>query len=347
MSVPPVAVMYLNTLPWTRILILMLSGDGNGYLRKNKNLVILVRTLNAKSPGKTKSLAHFNNFESQFTTDVKQFRKHVFNIHHHYHVQRELRQRCQTTSNECGLHIDFSENYSCGYSSEIQRVHFGASHNQATLHTGILYVDQDTVSFCTISDSRRPDPAAIWSYLSPVFEYIRNNHSEVNTVHFVSDGPTTQYSQNKNFYLFYTQLYKEGFAGGGSWNFSEAGHGKGAAYGVGGVLKRTADDIISRGQDLPDAATLFHALVNTGTFGLNSFWCLTVISTSSQARCLLISYLSQELWPFHQFVTHEPYKIASRVVDCLCEIDLMCSCYNTNRIPVSNTRIYHTNQRRK
>ena len=30
---------------------------------------------------------------------------------------------------------------------------------------------------------------------------------------------------------------------------------------------------------------------------LNSFWCLTVMSTSSQARCLIISYLSQELWP--------------------------------------------------
>ena len=33
----------------------------------------------------------------------------------------------------------------------------------------------------------------------------------------------------------------------------------------------------------------------------------------------------------HQLVTHEPYKIASRVVDCLCENDLMCGCYNTNR----------------
>ena len=65
-----------------------------------------------------------------------------------------------------------------------------------------------------------------------VFEYIQHNHSEVNTVHFVSDGPTTQYRQNKNFYLFCTQLYKESFAGGGSWNFSEAGHSKGAADGV-------------------------------------------------------------------------------------------------------------------
>ena len=50
-------------------------------------------------------------------------------------------------------------------------------------------------------------------------EYIRHNHSEVNTIHFVSDGLTTQYRQDNNFYLFCTQLYKEGFAGRGSWTF--------------------------------------------------------------------------------------------------------------------------------
>ena len=170
----------------------------------------------------------------------------------------------KTCSTSLGIFQLFRK-YSCGYSSEIQSVHFGVPHNQATLHTGILYVNQVTVSFCTISDSRHHDPAAIWSYLSPVFEYIQHNHSEVNTVHFVSDGPTTQYRQKKNFYLFCTQLYKEGFAGGGFWNFSEAGHSKGAADGVGDVLKCTADNIISRGQYLLDSVTLFHALVNTGT----------------------------------------------------------------------------------
>lgn len=31
----------------------------------------------------------------------------------------------------------FSENYNCKYSTEVQAVHFGASHQQATLHTGV------------------------------------------------------------------------------------------------------------------------------------------------------------------------------------------------------------------
>ena len=82
MSVPPVAVMYQNTLPWTRIPIHMLSDGGNGYLRKKKNLVILVRTLNAVTR-KDKVPGTLQQLESQFTTDVQQFGKHVFNIRHH------------------------------------------------------------------------------------------------------------------------------------------------------------------------------------------------------------------------------------------------------------------------
>ena len=36
-----------------------------------------------------------------------------------------------------------------------------------------------------------------------------------------------------------------------TWNFSEAGHGKGPMDGVGGLLKRTADEYVARGNDIP------------------------------------------------------------------------------------------------
>lgn len=42
-----------------------------------------------------------------------------------------------------------------------------------------------------------------------------------------------------------------------SWNFLEAGHGKGPADGIGAAVKRRADDIIARGKDLPNARVLF------------------------------------------------------------------------------------------
>lgn len=51
----------------------------------------------------------------------------------------------------------------------------------------------------------------------------------------------------------------------GTWNFFEANHGKGAPDGVGSVLKRLADDLVSKGSDIPDARSLFSALARIGT----------------------------------------------------------------------------------
>ena len=75
---------------------------------------------------------------------------------------------------------------------------------------------------------------------------------------------------------------------------------------------------------------------------LNSFWCLTVMSTSSQAIVPDNLLRVPGTMAIHQLVTHEPYKIASRVVGCLCENDLMCSCYNTNRFQFPTQE--HTHQ---
>ena len=45
-----------------------------------------------------------------------------------------------------------------------------------------------------------------------------------------------------------------------TWNFLEAGHGKGPADGVGAAVKRRADDIIAQGKDIPNAQVLFEEL---------------------------------------------------------------------------------------
>lgn len=80
--------------------------------------------------------------------------------------------------------------------------------------------------------------------MSPVLDHVKTHYPSVNVVHFFSDGPCTQYRQKGNFYMFSTELFKQGFQK-GTWSFFEAGHGKGAPDGVGGVLKRTADRLIS------------------------------------------------------------------------------------------------------
>lgn len=66
---------------------------------------------------------------------------------------------------ECIIQVDFSENYACKYSSEIQAVHFASNQHQATPHTGVLHVGgvEEHVCSATISPSKEEAPAAIWT----------------------------------------------------------------------------------------------------------------------------------------------------------------------------------------
>jgi len=48
-----------------------------------------------------------------------------------------------------------------------------------------------------------------------------------------------------------------------SWDYMEAGHGKGAPDGIGAVLKRTADRLVSSGRDMASADVVFDALNST------------------------------------------------------------------------------------
>lgn len=125
-----------------------------------------------------------SDLESQFQERLSRFKRHIFNIRWQYTSYRQIRETLK--EDECMLYIEFSKNYLCKYSHEIQSVHFGGSHQQATLQTGVLYTpgDQTPLAFCSISPSRRHDPLAIWAHLQPVLEMIRQRYPEVKKLHF-------------------------------------------------------------------------------------------------------------------------------------------------------------------
>ena len=56
-----------------------------------------------------------------------------------------------------------------------------------------------------------------------------------------------------------------------TWNFSESDHDKGAADGVGGAMKRMADENVAHGHDIVDASALYSCLKNTSTV-TRIFW---------------------------------------------------------------------------
>ena len=249
--------------------------------------------------------------------------RHVFNIRHQY---KELLQKKLSLGNhEMMMHIDFSENYALKYHTEIQSVHFGASNDQATLHTGMLYAKRDSFGFASISACRRHDASAIWAHLKPVFDYVAHNYPDIDTVYFVSDGPTTQYRCKNNFYLLSTKPFEWGMKL-VNWSFLEAGHGKGAADGIGGVLKRTADRLVAEGNDIADAQSLFDALLKNTNVRL--------FYVTEEDVSLVDTYVDKVMlrsipgtMAFHQLVSCENGKVSCRRLSCFCNNGRLCACF--------------------
>ena len=136
---------------------------------------------------------------------------------------------------EAVLHIDFSENYACKLSTEIQSFHFGGSRRQATIHTAVLYTVHGTKSYATLSDCLRHDEWAVWAHLEPILKELRKTFPQITTLHILSDGPVTQYRNKNNFYLLSTVPFLSAIKN-VTWNYSEKSHGKGAPDGIGGTI---------------------------------------------------------------------------------------------------------------
>lgn len=174
------------------------------------------------------------------------------------------------TDGEVLIHMDFSENYLCKYGKEIQSVHFGASRQQVTLHTVVTYYkspatgDIETKSFCSLSESLRHDACAVYAHLKEIFARLLV-HTSINSVHILTDSPSTQYRNKSMFYLFSNHMVKDFDLRKASWHFHEASHGKGAPDGIGAYVKRTADRLVAHGKDIQDLETLYRTLTEKNT----------------------------------------------------------------------------------
>lgn len=207
---------------------------------------------------------------NELKTTINYVMQHENNVTHQYKAIREIKQ--QLSENEAILHMDFSENYCCKYGEEIQSAHFGGSKPQITLHTVVLYYASGHKCFCTLSESLRHDPEAICAHLNPIINATKEIVPSLNTIYFISDGPSTQYKNKKMFQLTVRYLVPELNVNTMYWNFTASGHGKGAPDGVGGCVKRTADTLVAQGKDINNYQKLLKALVenckNITIFGI-------------------------------------------------------------------------------
>ncbi|KAJ8720692.1 hypothetical protein PYW08_006157 [Mythimna loreyi] len=196
--------------------------------------------------------------------------------------------------------------------------------DQITLHTGVLYVTNERpISFCSISPSNEHCPEAIWAHLDPILKYIKAGYPNVSVLHFFSDGPTTQYRQKKNFFLFSKNIYEYGFES-GTLSFFESAHGKGAADGIGGAIKRKLDAKIAQGIDIPNAETAFNIL-NMSDTEIKIFFI-----PMDNIKPLDISILPiPGTMKIHQLMTNSVLKVKYRNLSCFRnDLNGMCECYS-------------------
>lgn len=274
-----------------------------------------------------------------FNEEFKVFKRHVFNMKSQFRNFRLAISNLK--ADEVVIVADFSENYNCKCHQEVQAHHFGGSRQQVSLHTVVVYLpgaaEHNVKSYCTVSASTNHQPAAIWAHLHPVLTDIRNNFPQVKTIHFYSDGPFSQYRQKQNFLLSCTKLFDYGFSA-MTWSFFEAGHGKGPADGVGGYLKRTADNMVATGRDIVSAEQFFEALKDQSKIKL--------FLISSEEIEIIKNNLPTNIKPLigtlhvHQVFTSVRNELKYRNLSCFCNRGF-CSClepkiYRPVAIPVSD-----------
>lgn len=206
---------------------------------------------------------------SMFHKQIVEFKKHVYAMKHQWDSLTTLTKTLK--EGELVFQVDFAQNYVAKCSSEIQSMHFGASKPQISLHTGVMHFRQDEEincrSFCTLSDNIDHMTYAVWAHLEPILKKAANDFPQTHSVYFYSDSPSSQYRNKTNVY-FMRELLPKMFKNLNhfSWNFMESGHGKGAMDGVGGSIKRNADQHVLHGKDMTCAWDLSTAFKNSSTF---------------------------------------------------------------------------------
>lgn len=193
-----------------------------------------------------------DNLVELFHTLLHKFKRHTFNINQQYSYCRELKKNL--SKEEAVIHIDFSESYTCKYSSE--KLGSGPLWllTQATLHTGVFYIggEKEAICFSTVSPSKHKSPPAIWEHMKPVLNYLQATYPGVSVLHFLSDGPCTQYKQKREFRKTRSERWNMELFWGKPWQGS-----------ISRTLKRTADKLVTNGCDIPDAHELYKALTES------------------------------------------------------------------------------------
>jgi hypothetical protein len=203
------------------------------------------------------------NVVSLFQKALEEYAIHQYTFTHQY---REIRLvKDNLARGDLALHVDFSENYGSKVSMEVQAAHFG-HHAQVVIHQGILYeAGGDPIAFATLSDDSRKNAAAVAAHINKVLEHFCTNRQQFGKLIVFSDSPSSQYRNMNTIFLIGILCQKYKFID-FEWIFTEKGHGKSSADGIGAAIKRKADSHVACGGSIQSSDDLVPILYDSKIF---------------------------------------------------------------------------------
>ena len=139
-----------------------------------------------------------------------------------------------------------------------------------TLHPCVVYSRDSTEenlqhkSYVYISDVLHHNSAMVLAILKILIKkdlqvLIQRQH--IKKIHYITDSPFSPYRNKFMFHLLVS--HHEMFGVDAVWDYFETGHGKGPCDGVGGSVKRMADQATRQGKCITDARTFYDWAVST------------------------------------------------------------------------------------
>jgi hypothetical protein len=181
------------------------------------------------------------SFTAAFLDELKLMKGHIERVYAQHKACRELREKLG--DHECTAQMDFAENWMISYPNEPQSVYYGKE--PVTLYPTVIHFSNgNKKSLALVTDDRKHDSGAVYAFLKVIIDIIKSEHPDVSTIHYLTDGPSSQYRNVCCLSLIAN--HEEIFGIKASWLYFEAGHGKGPCDGIGAVAKRMADYTVKR-----------------------------------------------------------------------------------------------------
>lgn len=153
--------------------------------------------------------------------------------------------------------MDFAENFTCSALEEVQSAYWNA--DMVTLHTSVIYFPSSHtkthVSVVGVSETLSHNANTVHAMIKKLVPIVKEEFPHLEVVHYLTDSPTSQYRHKTVFQI--TTDHEEMFGVRATWDYLEAGHGKGPCDGLGASVKRSADNAIKQGKAAIQSASDF------------------------------------------------------------------------------------------